>query len=111
MKKTNTNEEYEQLTMDFGDEIPAVETVEEEPKRAALLAQEEYEAKQKELEVGAVVTVNPEAKRFCDGRGIPDYARKAYIKRLNPATKTVLIETEPNGKELGLLFMSDVVLA
>ncbi|MBR2399328.1 MAG: hypothetical protein IKA96_05145, partial [Alistipes sp.] len=67
--------------------------------------------KQKELEVGAAVTVNPEAKRFCDGRGIPDYARKAYIKRLNPATKTVLIETEPNGKELGLLFMSDVVLA
>ena len=104
MKKTNTNEEYEQLTMDFGDEIPAVETVEEEPKPAK-------KTKQKELEVGAVVTVNPEAKRFCDGRGIPDYARKAYIKRLNPTTKTVLIETEPNGKELGLLFMSDVVLA
>lgn len=103
MKKTNTNEEYEQLTMDFGDEIPAVETV-EEPKPAK-------KTKQKELEVGAVVTVNPEAKRFCDGRGIPDYARKAYIKRLNPATKTVLIETEPNGKELGLLFMSDVALA
>ena len=104
MKKTNTNEEYEQLTMDFGDEIPAVEAAEEEPKPAK-------KAKQKELEAGAVVTVNPEAKRFCDGRGIPDYARKAYIKRLNPATKTVLIETEPNGKELGLLFMSDVVLA
>ena len=104
MKKTNTNEEYEQLTMDFGDEIPAVETVEEEPKLAK-------KTKQKELEVGAAVTVNPEVKRFCDGRGIPDYARKAYIKRLNPATKTVLIETEPNGKELGLLFMSDVVLA
>lgn len=104
MKKTNTNEEYEQLTMDFGDEIPAVETVEEETKPAK-------KTKQKELEVGAVVTVNPEAKRFCDGRGIPDYARKAYIKRLNPATKTVLIETEPNGKELGLLFISDVVLA
>ena len=104
MKKTNTNEEYEQLTMDFGDETSAVETVEEEPKPAK-------KTKQKELEVGAVVTVNSEAKRFCDGRGIPDYARKAYIKRLNPATKTVLIETEPNGKELGLLFMSDVVLA
>lgn len=104
MKKTNTNEEYEQLTMDFGDEILAVETVEEEPKPTK-------KTKQKELEVSAVVTVNPEAKRFCDGRGIPDYARKAYIKRLNPATKTVLIETEPNGKELGLLFMSDVVLA
>lgn len=103
MKKTNINEEYEQLTMDFGDEIPAVKTVEEEPKPAE-------KTKQKELEVGAVVTVNPEAKRFCDGRGIPDYARKAYIKRLNPATKTVLIETEPNGKELGLIFMSDVVL-
>lgn len=104
MKKTNTNEEYEQLTMDFGDEIPAAETVKEETKPTK-------KTKQKELEVGAVVTVNPEAKRFCDGRGIPDYARKAYIKRLNPATKTVLIETEPNGKELGLLFMSDVVLA
>ena len=104
MKQKNTYEEYEQLTMGFGDEIPAVETVEEEPKSTK-------KTKQKELEVGAVVTVNPEAKRFCDGRGIPDYARKAYIKRLNPATKTVLIETEPNGKELGLLFMSDVVLA
>lgn len=103
MKKTNIHDEYEQLTMDFGDEVPAVETV-EEPKPTK-------KTKQKELEVGAAVTVNPEAKRFCDGRGIPDYARKAYIKRLNPATKTVLIETEPNGKELGVLFVSDVVLA
>lgn len=104
MKKTNTHEEYEQLTIDIGDEIPAAEIVKEESKSAE-------KAKQKEFKVGAVVAVNPEAKRFCDGRGIPDYARKAYIKRLNTATKTVLIETEPDGKELGLLFISDVVLA
>ena len=104
MKQKNTYEEYEQLTMDFGDEIPAVETVEEEPKPAK-------KTKQKELEVGAAVTVNPEAKRFCDGRGIPDYARKAYIKRINSDSKTVLIESEPNGKEYGLLFMTDVALA
>lgn len=104
MKKTNTHEEYEQLTMDFGDEVPAAETAEEEVKSSK-------KTKQKEFEVGAAVTVNPEAKRFCDGRGIPDYARKAFIKRINPATKTVLIETEPNGKELGVLFTSDVVLA
>ena len=103
MKKTNAHEEYEQRTMDFGDEIPAVETGEKEPKPAK-------KTKQKEFEVGAAVTVNPEAKHFCDGRGIPDYARKAFIKRINPATKTVLIETEPNGKELGVLFASDVVL-
>ena len=103
MKKTNINEEYEQLTMDFGDEIPAVETVEEEPKPAK-------KTKRKELEVGAAVTVNPEAKRFCDGRGIPDYARKAYVKRINFDSKTVLIESEPNGKEYGLLFIADVVL-
>lgn len=104
MKQKNTYEEYEQLTMGFGDEVLAAETVEEDHKPVK-------KTKQKEFKVGTAVTVNPEAKRFCDGRGIPDYARKAYIKRLNPATKTVLIETEPNGKELGLLFMSDVVLA
>ena len=104
MKKTNTNEEYEQLTMDFGDEIPAVETVEEEPKPTK-------KTKQKELEVGAAVTVNLEAKRFCDGRGIPDYARKAYVKPINADGKTVLIESEPNGKEYGLLFMTDIALA
>lgn len=73
MKKTNTNEEYEQLTMDFGDEIPAVETVEEEPK--------------------------------------PAYARKAYVKRINSDSNTVLTESEPNVKEYGLLFMTDVALA
>ena len=104
MKKTNTNEEYEQLTTDFGDEISAVETVEEEIKPTK-------KTKQKELEVGAAVTVNPEAKRFCDGRGIPDYARKAYVKRVNSDSKTVLIESKPNGKEYGLLFMTDVTLA
>lgn len=103
MKKTNTHEEYEQLTMDFGDEIPAVETIGEAPKPAK-------KTKQKELEVGAMVAVNPETKRFCDGKGVPDYARKAYIKRINITNSTVLIETEPNGKELGLLFMSDISL-
>ena len=104
MKKTNVHEEYEQLAIDFGDEVPAAETVEENPKPTK-------RTKPKEFKVGVAITVNPEVKRFCDGRGIPDYARKAYIKRLNHANKTVLIETEPNGKELGLLFMSDVVLA
>lgn len=101
MKKVNTYEEHEQLTIDLNDEISVVEATEESSKPVE-------KVKQKELEIGAAVIVKPETKRFCDGRGIPDYARKAYVKRLIPATKTVLIETEPNGKELGLLFISDV---
>lgn len=103
MKKTNTHEEYEQLTMDFGDDITPAETVEEEA--------EPKKKKAKEFDVGAEVTINPEVKRFCDGRGIPDYARKACIKRINPANKTVLLESAPNGKEYGLLFVTDVTLA
>ena len=34
MKNTNVREEYEQLTMDFGDGVPAAETVEEESQPA-----------------------------------------------------------------------------
>lgn len=64
----------------------------------------------KTLVVGAKVKVNPDAKHFCDGRGIPDYARTAYVKRVNSANNTVLIETEPDGKELGLLFSSEITL-
>lgn len=96
MKKTN-NKEYEQLTIDFGDDLPTTP--------------ETIETKAKEFEVGAPVIVNHDAKRFCDGRGIPDYARKAYIKRINPESKTILIESEPNGREYGLLFMTNVTLA
>ena len=102
MKNTNKHDEYEQLNIDIVDEGLIADTIEEiKPAKRA---------KRKDLEVGAAITINPEIKRFCDGMGIPDYARKAYIKRINPANKTVLIETEPNGKELGVLFMSDVVL-
>ena len=99
MKKTNTYEDYEQLTIDFGDEVPAVA---EEPKPTKKI-------KQKRLEVGVEVTVNPEATHFCDGRGIPDYARRAFIKRCN-SNQTVLLESEPGGKELGLLFVKEVSL-
>lgn len=99
MKKTNTYEDYEQLTIDFGDEVPAAA---EEPKPTK-------KTKQKRLEVGVEVAVNPEATHFCDGRGIPDYARRAFIKRYNP-NETVLLETAPGGKELGLLFAKEVSL-
>lgn len=105
MKKTNTHEEYEQLTMDFGDDISPAEAVEEEAES------KKKKMQKKEFEVGAEVTINPEVKRFCDGRGIPDYARKACIKRINPANKTILLESAPNGKEYGLIFMTDVTLA
>lgn len=105
MKKTSNHEEYEQLTIDFGDDVAPVEVTEEddEPKKKR--------AKGREGEIGAEITVNPEVKLFCDGCGIPDYARKAYIKRINFDNNTVLIESAPNGKEYGLLFMSDVTLA
>lgn len=104
MKKANVNEEYEQLTMDFGEDFTPVETIENETKP------KKKKTKAKGFELGAEIAVNPEIKRFCDGRGIPDYARRAYIKRINLENKTIVIETEPNGKQLGLLFMSDVTL-
>lgn len=99
MKKTNTYEDYEQLTIDFGDEVP---TTAEEYHSAK-------KSKQKKLKVGAEVTINPEVTHFCDGRGIPDYARKAFIKRCNP-NQTILLESEPGGRELGLLFAKEVSL-
>lgn len=99
MKKTNTYEDYEQLTIDFGDEVPAVEEAPKPVKKTT----------QKKLEVGAEVTVNSEATHFCDGRGIPDYARRAFIKRYN-SNETVLLESEPGGKEFGLLFAKEVSL-
>lgn len=102
MKKTNMNEEYEQLAMDFNDETSANETT-DVPKSTK-------KTKQKDFEIGAAIIVKPEIKRFCDGRGIPDYARNAYIKRFNHGNKTVLIEAEPGGKELGVLLMSHVIL-
>ena len=105
MRKTNIHEENEQITavLDNGFIASELEPVEGpiEPKK---------KPKVKELKVGTAVTVNPEVKRFCDGRGIPDYARKAYIKRFNLNNQTVLIESEPNGKEYGLLFIRDVTL-
>ena len=104
MKKTNNNEKYEQLTIDFCDEITPVELPDETPEVKG------KKAKVNNFIVGGAVTVNAEVKRFCDGRGIPDYARNAYIKRINPGSKTIVIESEPNGKEYGLLFMNDVSL-
>lgn len=101
MTKITDHEEYEQFVFDFGDEFVSAETIEEsEPENE----------KPNELSVGAEVTIKPETKLFCDGRGIPDYARKAYIKRINHNNKTVLLESAPNGKEYGLLFVSDVTL-
>lgn len=67
-------------------------------------------AKEEKFRTGAEVTVKPEITRFCDGRGIPSYARRAFIKRYNP-NGTVLIESAPDGKELGLLLASQVDLA
>lgn len=103
MKKASAHNEYEQLAIDFGGSEVSTEAAGEESKP------KKERAKPRELELGTAVVVNPETKRFCDGRGIPDYARKAYIKRINHESKTIVIETEPGGKELGLLFMSDVV--
>lgn len=102
MKKTNNHEEYEQLTMDFGDDITPAEVADEtaEPKKTR---------EKHNLEAGTKVSVKPEVKKFCDGRGIPDYARTAYVKRINPANNIVVIESEPNGKEFGTLFASDIV--
>ena len=101
MTKITDHVEYEQFVFDFGDEFVSAETIEEsEPENE----------KPNELSVGAEVTIKPETKLFCDGRGIPDYARKAYIKRINHNNKTVLLESAPNGKEYGLLFVSDVTL-
>lgn len=90
MKKKNIEEEYEQLRIDFGNELSVVD-------------------KDKRIEVGAKVEIKPEAQRFCDGRGVPDCARTAYVKRINLESNTILIETEPNGKELGLLFIHEVI--
>lgn len=101
----NNDNEYEQIAIDFGDALCTTEHSMEYAES------QEDKTSEKEIEVGAAIIVKPEIKRFCDGHGIPDCAREAYVKRLNLATKTVLIETEPNGKELGLLFMSDVMLA
>lgn len=105
MKKQTKTEEYEQLAIDFGDE-------------AAISASEEVQVEEpvevipeRKLDIGAKVTVNAECKHFCDGRGVPDYARTAYIKRINTNNKTVVIETQPDGEELGLLFISDIAIA
>lgn len=104
MKKTNTTEEYEQLTIDFGDAFqPQSNADGKAPTK-------KNEAQNKELSVGAKVTVNEDVNRFCDGRGIPDYARTAYVKSMGNNTKTILIETEPGGKELGVLFANNVSL-
>ena len=112
MKKNNPVEEYEQLTIDFGDAIeeqPAA--VDEAPvEKNDEVPAKKSKVKPKELRVGAKVTVNQDVKRFCDGRGIPDYARIAYIKGMDNKSKTILIESEPNGKEFGVLFAADVSL-
>lgn len=105
MKNTNMNEEYEQSTLDFGDSLNVIENLKEDSKT------KEEKSTTKEFEVGDKIAVKQETTHFCDGRGIPDYARTAYIKRIIPAHKTVLIESTPNGKELGLLFISDIILA
>ena len=102
MKKLDTHEKYEQVTFDLGENFDAVKVFEKET--------ESEKNCEREFKTGDKVAVAPTTKRFCDGRGIPDYAREAYIKRLNFTSKTVLLESEPNGKELGLLFISDVTL-
>lgn len=102
MKKTNNLEEYEQLTIDLGDETITVEAMDEQV--------ESKKTKKKELRAGAKITVKPETKKFCDGRGIPDYARTAYVKRINATNTIVVIESEPNGKEFGTLFASDIIV-
>lgn len=105
MKNANIHEEYEHPTLDFGNSFDVMESLKEDSEN------KEEKATTKEFEAGDKITVKQETTHFCDGRGIPDYARTAYIKRVIPAHKTVLIESTPNGKELGLLFISDIILA
>ncbi len=113
MKKKNIIEEYEQLTFEFNEEAPSAESVEE------VVAEEKIAKKDEEVElktsetigIGSKITVNPDVKKFCDGLGIPDYARTAYVKRINASNDTVVIETTPGGRELGLLFLSNITLA
>lgn len=115
MKKTNIN-----LKPDKNDEACALnETIiseDSDKKNDTLIIPEDASElscaktpEEKTLEVGGMVSVKPETKRFCDGRGIPDYARTAFIKRINDANKTIVVETKPNGKELGVLFIADVI--
>ena len=110
MKKTKIKENdfCEQIAFDLEDNIsPEAEFEEKNNKSDAELKEESTE---KAFKIGAKVMVNPEIRCFCDGKGIPDCAREAYIKYLNLNNKTIVIESKPFGKEYGLLLMSQVTL-
>ena len=103
MKKTTKQNEYEQLTIEFEE---AVVTAAEDSKEAPPIDEEV-----KHFTIGAQVIVKPTAQRFCGGNGIPDYARTAYIRRINMDNKTILIGPNGTGRPYGLLFMDEVTLA
>ena len=96
MKKNNhKHDEYEQLTISID----------------ATAERCDVQTAGKDIEIGDKVIINPSVTKFCNGRGIPDYVRTAYVTRINTGNKTVVISTEPDGKGLGLLFLSDITLA
>lgn len=108
MDKENNHEQYEQLVMD------GFHTIDTQQSYAVAEADtpksKKAKGKRDELVIGAKVVINDDVKLFCDGRGIPDYARTAYVKGMDNNTKTILIETKPGGKELGVLFANNVTM-
>lgn len=106
MENTTIDNNSDQITMELGEDFAPNEiwVKADKPKKS------KTKTKVKKFEVGTKIAVNPETKLFCDGRGIPDYARVAYVKHINYASETLLIGGESNGKTYGLLFMEDVTV-
>ena len=100
MAKKKNNLEYEQISI-FSEEVSEATDTSRNIESCAV---------SKEFKVGAKIRINSNVRLFCDGYGIPDYAREAYIKRINEYNKTIVIETKPNGKQLGVLLQKDVVV-
>jgi hypothetical protein len=106
MENTNLVTEHEYADEVFTDiETPVDPIIEED-----IQPLKKKKSKHKALTIGSKVVVNEDVKFFCDGSGIPDRARVAYVKGIDNNSKTVLIAVEPDGKEFGVLFTNNVSL-